>query len=73
MGDDASKNEGCQEREREDEGIEESIVPLPHTVANPRTVMIKPFWRGGKSNTTTTLREMASQKTKEATQQRQTL
>lgn len=43
VGDDASKDEGCQEGEGEDEGIEVAIVALPHAVAHPGAVMIKPL------------------------------
>lgn len=43
VGDDTSKDEGCQEGEGEDEGVEVAIVALPHTVAYPGAVVIKPL------------------------------
>lgn len=43
VGDDASEDEGCQEGEGEDEGIEVAIVALPHAVAHPGAVVIKPL------------------------------
>lgn len=36
-----AKNERRQEGERHDEGVEETIVAFPHTVAHPRTVMVE--------------------------------
>lgn len=45
MGDDAGKDEGSQEGEREDEGIEVAVVTLPHTVAHPGAVVVKPLWK----------------------------
>lgn len=41
VGDDTSEDEGCQEGEGEDEGIEVAIVALPHAVAHPGAVMVK--------------------------------
>lgn len=43
MGNDTSKDEGCQEGERQDEGVEEPVVALPDTVAHPGAVVIKPL------------------------------
>lgn len=51
MGDNTGKDECCQEGEREDEGIEVSIVALPYAVTHPRAVVIKSFWKiKGKSD-----------------------
>lgn len=43
VGDDTSEDEGRQEGEGEDEGVEVAIVALPHTVAYPGAVVIKPL------------------------------
>lgn len=43
VGDDTGEDEGCQEGQGEDEGIEVAIVALPHAVAHPGAVVIKPL------------------------------
>lgn len=36
-----AEDEGCEERQRDDEGVEEAIVSFSHTVADPGAVMIE--------------------------------
>lgn len=43
MGDNACEDEGRQEGEGEDEGVEVAVVALPHAVAHPGAVVIKPL------------------------------
>lgn len=43
VGDNACEDEGRQEGEGEDEGVEVAVVALPHAVAHPGAVVIKPL------------------------------
>ena len=43
MGDGAHEDEDAVEGERDEEEIEVSVVPLPHTVANPGAVVVEPL------------------------------
>ena len=45
---DAAKDEDCQEGQRDDEGVEETIVPLPNTVPHPGTMVVESLWRTGR-------------------------
>ena len=38
-----AEDEGRQEGERHDEGVEETVVPFPHTVPHPGAVMVEPL------------------------------
>lgn len=42
-----AKDERRQEGERHDEGVEETVVALAHTVPHPRTVMVESLWKRG--------------------------
>lgn len=48
VGDNTGEDEGCQEGEGEDEGVEVAVVALPHAVAHPGAVVIKPLWNTGE-------------------------
>lgn len=50
VGDHTGKDEGRKEGEGEDERVEEAVVPPPHTVAHPGTVMVKAFWKRERGN-----------------------
>lgn len=50
VGDHTGEDEGRQEREGENKRIEEAVVPSPHTVAHPRAVMVKPFWKRARGD-----------------------
>ena len=41
MCDDEGEDEDSEEGEREDEHVEETVVPPPHAVPNPGTVVVK--------------------------------
>lgn len=43
-----AEDESCQEGERHDEGVKESVVAFSHTVSHPRTVMVESLWGEGK-------------------------
>ena len=32
-----------EKRQRHNKQVEVTVIPLPHTVADPRTVVVKPF------------------------------
>lgn len=40
-----TEDEGREERERDDEGVEEAIVSFSHTVPDPRAVMIEALYQ----------------------------
>ena len=46
MGGNAAEDEGRQEGERHDEGVEEAVVALADAVAHPGAVVVKPLWQG---------------------------
>lgn len=39
-----AEDEGRQEGQRDDEGVEETVVPPANTVSHPGTVMVKALW-----------------------------
>ena len=41
MSDDEGEDEDGEEGERQDEQVEEAVVPPPHAVPHPRTVMVE--------------------------------
>lgn len=46
MSDDAGKDEDAEEGEGYNEEIKVAIVSPAHTVPHPRTVVVKPLWKG---------------------------
>lgn len=46
MRDDEGEDEDGEEGERQDEHVEETVVPPSHTVAHPGTVVVKTLWEG---------------------------
>ena len=49
MGGHAAEDEGRQERERHDEGVEEAVVALADAVAHPGAVVVEALWQGERA------------------------
>lgn len=59
-----TEDEGREERQRDDEGVEEAIVSFSHTVADPGAVMIEAFCQKHKTAGCHTARDLLQQELK---------
>lgn len=50
MRDDTGKDVNTEKSQRDDEHVEEAVIAFPHTIANPRTVVIKAICKSNTSH-----------------------